>query len=278
MASEQIRLGHVTAEDLLAALNRVVYIIAKDETRQAFNSLYLELKSKNQKLRITATDGRRLSTLVVDTYGVDEDKQIIIPRKDVLLLRKKLKEHCKTISSCPEMLPERLLRLSLANKSLIVGIVDETAAKDFLSLRSLNLQYPPYAKIYEAHKESAKFKQIFINRKEWLEDLKSFSVFYDLRKDEICQVTLKLTKNNIRLIAANKQGNKGFKDYKDDYAGENFCIEFDIRYMLDFLKSVRSTIIKLSMTTEYEGIFLRPAGKIFEIEQKMSGIIMPIRL
>lgn len=111
---------NIKQSSLKKLLDRTSFAMAEQDVRYYLNGVLLEIEDKN--LRAVATDGHRLAQSDVDIeQSVNAVKQIIVPRKAVLELRRFLEDDEAAITL---EVSKNHLKLTRANTTLITKLID----------------------------------------------------------------------------------------------------------------------------------------------------------
>lgn len=111
----------VSAGTLRRMISRTVFATASDNTRYAFNGVFLERKAR--RLRMVATDGRRLALVRGDCSGpADGDASCIIPTKALNVLNRLLDDHDATVQVSRD---RNRIRFAIGESAVLVSSLIE---------------------------------------------------------------------------------------------------------------------------------------------------------
>jgi DNA polymerase-3 subunit beta len=229
-------------------IDRTAFAMAQQDVRYYLNGMLWELQKST--LRVVATDGHRLAmcTLAKD-FGVDEPKQVILPRKGVLEL-------------------SRLLQDEGAEVTIVIGNNHIRATTDEFTFTSklVDGKFPDYDRVLPKNAEKA----VLGSREELRQ---AFTRTAILSNEKYRGVRLTLTDGSVQIVANNPEQEEAEEEVSVDYQGDSLEIGFNVSYLLDVLGVLSGEQVKLSLSDPNSSALL---------EESEDGdslyVVMPMRL
>lgn len=229
-------------------IDRTAFAMAQQDVRYYLNGMLWELKA--QQLRVVATDGHRLAMCTlpspVESAG---DTQVILPRKGVLELG-------------------RLVTDEDADISLVIGSNHLRATTDEFTFTSklVDGKFPEYERVLPQSPD----KEVIGSR---LELRQAFTRTAILSNEKYRGVRLKLTDDNLEIVANNPEQEEAEEMVPVTYQGDSLEIGFNVSYLLDVLGVLSGESVKLSLSDPNSSALL---------EESETGdslyVVMPMRL
>lgn len=240
---EVARFSKEEFQDIFAYL---AFCVSTDEARPQLTGVYI---SKNEKsIDFVATDGYRMSVNTVEgdkkiTNGLIVSVRLI---NEVLSLKNDFdeivlfvnKEGSQVIFECGEV--------------VIVGRMIEGA-------------FPDYKKVIP---KTSKLTAT-IDREEFLQNVRLASVF---AREDSNILHLEIEGQNLKLSTKSAGVGEGFSEVEIEKKGEDTKIAFNVKYLLDILKTINEKTIILKLNNSGD-------AALFEIEGKnFKHVIMPVQV
>ncbi|MBE9539418.1 MAG: DNA polymerase III subunit beta [Proteobacteria bacterium] len=238
----------VKQSQLKRLIDRTSFAMAQQDVRYYLNGMLWELESK--QIRVVATDGHRLAmcTLATD-LDITETMQVILPRKGVIELSKLLLEEDAEIA-------------------VVIGSNHIRATTDDFTFTSklVDGKFPDYQRVLPRAAD-----KILLGSR--LELRQAFSRTAILSNEKYRGVRLKLTENNLEIVANNPEQEEAEEMVSVDYQGDSLEMGFNVGYLLDVLGVLSGEQVKLSLADPNSSALL---------EESESGdslyVVMPMRL
>ncbi len=229
-------------------IERTSFAMAQQDVRYYLNGMLWELDAK--QIRVVATDGHRLAmcTLATD-LDITEVTQVILPRKGVIEL-------------------SRLLLDEEAEIAVVIGSNHIRATTDEFTFTSklVDGKFPDYKRVLP----KAADKVLLGSRQELRQ---AFSRTAILSNEKYRGVRLKLTDNNLEIVANNPEQEEAEEIVSVEYQGDSLEMGFNVGYLLDVLGVLSGEKIKLSLADPNSSALL---------EESEDGdslyVVMPMRL
>lgn len=250
----QVRLGSDPAEYvtlppsiLSEMIDRVSYGIAEDDTRFAFNGMFVE--NVDGRMTVVGTDGRRLS-LVSRALPASFPASIIIPIKAVRELRKLL-----AVSE------EFGLAVVKEENTIYFRLKDIV----FIS-RLIDSNFPDYHQVVPKKAEY----RILVSRDDLRLAIKQAAV---LAAEPSRQVQLKFSHGEVCVSASTPDLGHVQDTVACNHQGEEITVAFNSNYLLDVLGAIKSEQVEVQLTSA-----AAPAVLVDPSDADFKAVIMPMRL
>ncbi len=211
-------------------------------------SVCINLESPSQAVFV-ATDSKRLAVTTANAVEAPQEFQqsFIIPARAI-------PEWQKLLDS------QKTMTMGLYNGQLVFS-----NDKSQLISRLIDGQFPDYNRVLP--KESS--KQLKLNKKEFAESLK---VVLPIARLSSMLVHMDIGQNETRIWAESKELGLSEAFLSSELTGDPINIAFNIKYISDFLNTIKDEEILLEMTTpNYPGV-LRPLNS----ESGFKYVVMPM--
>ncbi|WML89065.1 DNA polymerase III subunit beta [Thiothrix lacustris] len=231
-------------------LESVAYAMANQDVRYYLNGLLLEVNSDG--IRTVATDGHRLSLCfhTMAMPGVEQSRQLIIPRKGVLELSRLLRNDCQVPLQLQSS--QNHLRVQLDNLRFTSKLVDG--------------RYPDYRAAVPGGGQI----QVDLDRKTFKDTLSRVAI---LSNEKFRGVRLSLSENRLKIEANNPEQEVATDELDVHYSGKDFSIGFNVTYLLDAVNHLSGETLRLHCNSPESSVLLTDPD-----DETVRNVIMPIRL
>ena len=229
-------------------IDRTGFAMAQQDVRYYLNGMLWELADK--RLRVVATDGHRLALCTLpEPVDVNGDTQVILPRKGVLELA-------------------RLLLDEDAEIAVVIGSnhIRATTHDFTFTSKLVDGKFPDYQRVLPRSTN----KTVLGSR---LELRQAFTRTAILSNEKYRGVRLKLTDNNLDIVANNPEQEEAEEVVPVDYQGDSLEIGFNVSYLLDVLGVLSGETVKLSLADPNSSALLEESD-----EGDSVYVVMPMRL
>lgn len=229
-------------------IQKTQFAMAHQDVRYYLNGLLLELTP--QSIRAVATDGHRLamSELHIETK-VDENKQVIVPRKGVLELARLLHNNDEPVHL---QLDQNHIKASLQDLSFTSKLIDG--------------KFPDYTRVLP--------QETTIELNGDRESLcQAFSRASVLCNEKYRGMRLHMSNGLLRATVQNPEQEKAEEEVEIDYQGEEFEIGFNITYFLDVLNAIDTERVAIKMFDANSSCLVQGIK-----DNASQYVIMPMRL
>lgn len=250
---------HLSVDALSEGLRGVLFAASTDETKQVLTGIHVSLSADG--LEFAATDGHRLA--VVQTVNEDEP-QAKPDQSDIELA---VTIPAKALRELERMLDAKQSGTSVAVHFDRSQVVFEWAEQRLTS-RLLEGQYPNYRQLIPKQFS----RQLTIERKLLLSALERIAVLAD-QKNNIVKLSLDHSNQQITLSVDAQDVGSGKEVIPAQISGEDLDVAFNVRYVLDGLKTLNTTEVQMQLNTATSPAILNPLGGV-----KMTYLVMPVQV
>lgn len=228
-------------------IDRTAFAMAQQDVRYYLNGMYWEIRSG--RLRAVATDGHRLAVCTFPEALDLEDTQVIIPRKGILELG-------------------RLMQSDEDGVTIILGSNHVRATTDDFTFTSklVDGKFPDYERVLPRSPDKLMVGERMALRQ-------AFTRTAILSNEKYRGVRLKLSADNLEIVANNPEQEQAEEQVSVSYTGDPLEIGFNVGYLLDVLGVLSGDEIRFSLTDPNSSALLE------EVDGGDSlYVVMPMRL
>jgi DNA polymerase-3 subunit beta len=234
---------------LAEMIEKTLFAVSTDETRLSLGGVFMESIDKNQ-VRMVATDGHRLSLVEREIAGADLKPGVILPRKGLVEAKRLLEDSEGDVTFT---LAGNLARIERSGVELFMRLIEG--------------EFPDYRQVIP--KESK--RRVRIEREALFGALRRVSI---LSSERSRGVKLRLQPGTLEVVTTNPDIGEAMEEIEVDYAGEEFAIGFNARYLLDVLAiGGAAGMVEIGLTDEVSPGIVR-----LEDDEGYSYVVMPMRL
>jgi DNA polymerase III subunit beta len=251
--------------DLIDGLKGSLVACSQDETKQILTGVYFKVEP--ERLEFAATDGHRLG--IVEVYPAQSQSAETSPGSaakvetvgsfEVTVPAKALRELDKMLGSRQD---GDKLELQLEQGQVIFAWGNQK-----LTTRTLEGKYPDYRLLIPKQFQ----RQITIDRKQLLSALERIAVLAD--QTNLVKFSIDSQDGSIALSVEAQDRGSGRESLTAQISGEDLDIAFNIKYLMDGLKTLLTQEIVISLNGPLEPVILTPLGGL-----KMTYLVMPVQL
>ncbi|WP_413683402.1 DNA polymerase III subunit beta [Prochlorococcus sp. MIT 1011] len=244
------------------AIKSTLFACSTDDAKQLLTGINLTFDGYG--IESAATDGHRLAVLNLNNIlsnSEDLNKPLDVDKFSITLPSKSLREVEKFLSACDISKPINFF----IDKGQVVFIsVDE-----IITIRALEGSYPNYSQLLpESFSNILEF-----DRKEFIASLERVAVLAD-QHNNVIKITTDSSDKLIKISTDAQDIGTGFESLPVSFKGESFQIAFNVRYLLDGLKVIDSSLIKLSCNAPTTPAVFTPINS----DVKFTYLVMPIQI
>jgi len=233
-------------QQLKAILNSTSFAISKDETRYVLNGVLFAVGDK--KLKVVATDGRRLAMVEKDLpKQAGFSRKVIVPAKAVAEIMRILKEDGE-------------VKISFSENQAAFELDDST-----LITRLIEGEYPNYEQVIPKQGQD----KMKLRKDGFYAAVKRASL---LTTPDSQSIKLDISKNKVVISKASQDGSESREDVDCEYAGEELTIGFNPGYLMDPLKNISEEEIVFEFAGQDKRGVLRAEGGDYVY------IVLPVRM
>ena len=229
-------------------IERTQFAMAHQDVRYYLNGLLLEMT--DGEIRAVATDGHRLAySQHGAAINVDDNQQIIVPRKGIMELQKLLKE------------TNQLAEIEIGPNHLRV-----TTEEMRLTTKLIDGRFPDYQRVIPHNTD----KVVLANREGLRQAVLRTSI---LTNEKYRSIRLQLEPNSLRVMAHNPEQEEAEEEVPVDYSGPNLEIGFNATYILDALQAVDDENVEIHLSDTNSCCLISAPGS-----NDSQYVVMPMRL
>jgi DNA polymerase III subunit beta len=217
--------------------------------------------SEGDIVEFAATDSHRLAVVEVSVISEEEETTPEIKLSDfaVTIPAKALRELEKIVSDAGD---SDTVKVSFDESQIIFEYGDRILT----SLRILG-DYPAYNRLIPQNFS----RQMIVERKRLLNSLELVAVL--AQKNNIVKFSLDRERGELIISADAKDIGSAKQSVPAEIMGENIDIAFNIKYLMDGLKAINATEIKMQLNDWNQPVIFRPLGSL-----KMTYLVMPVQI
>lgn len=243
------KIAEFSIEDFKNIFSKIIFAASNDETRPQLSGVLL-LQSQEGAVFV-ATDGYRLSLEKIkkEILAKTDDRLILSSRliNEVLLLKPEKSEISMYV------LKEGSQILFESEDVLLVG-------------RMIEGEFPNYERVIPKNYKT----KLLVNREELLQSLRLSSVF---ARESANIVKIKIDENTLELSSKASGLGEGEIKIDTEKEGDNLEISFNVKFLLDFLRSIDSENIIIEANSGTEPCLFR-----LKQDNSFLHVIMPVRI
>lgn len=237
------------AAELAEMIEKTVFAVSHDDTRSNLAGVHLDTGAKKANLRMVATDGHRLAMIDRKVKGTGLKEGVILPRKGLAEVLKLLPEVTGPVT------------LRIAPSEAVVALPGCT-----LSMRLVEGTFPDYKQVVP--KESP--NTLHLDRDTLLQTVRRISL---LSSERARGIRFGLTPGRLEISANNPDVGEASEDLEVEYAGPEFGVGFNARYLLEVLQ-----VLPEASKVEFGlGDQLSP-GVLRGSDPSYTYVVMPMRI
>jgi DNA polymerase III subunit beta len=253
---------YLPTDALFDGLRGTLFATSPDDTKQILTGVHLKLNGDS--LEFAATDGHRLAvveTSLTETDSIDEAGkfQVTVP--------------AKALREVERMLGGSSHEGGEAGKNLICfqqepGQVIFELEKQRLTSRTLDGQYPNYQQLIPQKFE----REVVLERKKLIGALERIAVLAD-QKNNLVKFSIDSENQKLFLSVEAADVGNGKESLDSQISGSSIDVAFNVRYLLDGLKSIVGNELQMQLNGALNPIIFRPLGSL-----KMTYLVMPVEI
>jgi DNA polymerase III subunit beta len=247
---------------LIDGLRGALIACSQDETKQILTGVNFKVEA--EKLEFAATDGHRLSVVEAYPENVDGAEPELVKSLELTVPARSLRELEKMLATKPAT--EKVgLHLGAGQ---VVFEWEAIQGHQQLTTRTLEGKYPDYRMLIPQRFD----KQVTIDRKQLVSSLERIAVLAD-QHNNLVKFTISNSEQSIYLSVEAQDIGSGKESLSAQVSGEDLEIAFNVRYLLDGLKTINTQEILISLNGVLEQVIFSPLGGV-----KMIYLVMPVQL
>jgi len=235
-------------------IRRVIFSISNDENKYTLTGIFLE--KVGDCVNLVATDGKRLSLVKKKRSDIGINmSEINLPEEGILI---------------PKIVLTEILKYSFKSKKLFVGF---SKNQIFFMYDNINItsnfiegKFPDYKRVIPGERE----KYFIIEKCLLLNAIKRVSILAD---ESYNQIKLSILKDKLIVSSKNKSLCEAIEEIPINYSGEDIDFAINYVYLIDILKTLDSSMIKIDFVNSFKAITIKG-----ENEKNYINLIMPLKI
>jgi DNA polymerase-3 subunit beta len=242
------------ADVLRNLISKTIFAISQEESRYTLNGALLVLKP--QSITMVATDGHRMAhaEYAKPKTPVTQEVKILVPKKA-------LAEVNSLLASSP--VDHILFAKDDSSLFFVIG-------NRLLTSRQLTGTFPNYDAVLPRDNTN----KVVVQRDEFSAAIKRVAQFSDERSNAI---RIRLGKDELKLSSSTVEAGESEDLIQTTYSGDATLIGFNSQYLLEFLKAVGSTGVRLEFKGPQTAGELRPDDAAAS-DYTYRYVVMPLRV
>ncbi len=241
---------------LSEGLGGALFAASTDETKQVLTGVHLT--RSQDSLEFAATDGHRLAVVQTPLENSEDsiensEFKITIPARALRELERMLAGRQST----------DLVALRFDQTSVVFEVGDQR-----LTSRKLDGAYPVYQQLIPLQFS----RVVTVERKRLLSGLELVAVLTD-QKNNIAKFSLDSTQGRLSLSVEAQDVGSARESMPAEITGESTEIAFNIKYLMDGLKAIPASEIKMQLNEGNQPVIFTPLSGI-----KMTYLVMPVQI
>lgn len=238
----------VPQKELGRMLDATAFAMAQQDVRYYLNGLLLEVSP--DYLRTVATDGHRLAMAHFDMVtGVEEARQVIVPRKGVLELTRLLDDVDKPATL---VIGDNHLRVTVGSYTFTSKLIEG--------------KFPDYNRVIPRGGD----KVVLADRSTLKNTLQRAGI---LSHENIRGVRLHLSSGKLEVFANNPDQEQAEDALAVDYQGEELQIGFNVGYLVDVMNALDDDQVRITLSNPNSSALIES-----DAETRSLYVVMPMRL
>ncbi|MDX9800119.1 MAG: DNA polymerase III subunit beta [Spirochaetia bacterium] len=237
----------ISQKDLIEMINQTIFAVSDDETRYFMNGVYLE--SRDGKIIMVATDGRRLSLINKESSSLAENfESIIIPVKILGLIKKLASGEGEFLLA----VSEKTLFIKFDNNKIYSNLIEG--------------QFPNYQRVIPEKQEH----MAIIGKNELLSALRRVSV---LAEQKSKRVYIQISENRIEIYTEESDIGTAREILSCQYSGDEYTLVVNYMYLLEPVKVMEEDDVSIKFTESSKAITVNSVP-----ERDYFHIVMPMQV
>jgi len=238
----------IAQKALKSLIEQTQFSMAQQDVRYYLNGLMLELSPN--RLRAVATDGHRLAiSETAADIQIQENRQIIIPRKGVTELARLLEDS------------DSQLHLQVGDNHIKVDLPDIS-----FTSKLIDGKFPDYQQVIPA----APTKIVTCER---LSLYQAFARASVLSNEKYRGMRIQLSNNQLKATVHNPEQEEAEEELEVQYQGDDFEIGFNVSYFIDALAAIQGDQVQVQFTDSNHSCLVNGTD-----DTASRYVIMPMRL
>ncbi len=257
-----------TLELPIAVLNQglggCLFAASTELSKQVLTGVHLKTQGLGQHnwgdiLEFAATDSHRLAVVATELNTEDSELTIKLPKIAVTVPAKALRELERIVSDAGIT---DLVKVSFDEQVMMFELGDR-----LLTSTKILGDYPAYAQLIPQNFA----REIILDRKRLLSSLELVAVL--AQKNNLVKFSINNERSELIVSADAQDVGNAKQSLPAEIIGEDIEIAFNIKYLMDGLKALSTTQIKMQLNEWNQPVIFSPLGGL-----KMTYLVMPVQI
>ncbi len=257
-----------TIELPIAVLNKglggCLFAASTELSKQVLTGVHLKSQGLGQGnlgdiLEFAATDSHRLAVVATDLNTEDAESTIELPKIAVTIPAKALRELERIVGDAQTT---DLVKVSFDEQVIVFEFGDR-----LLTSTKILGDYPAYAQLIPQNFA----REIILDRKRLLSSLELVAVL--AQKNNLVKFSVNNARAELVVSADAQDVGNAKQSLPAEIIGEDIEIAFNIKYLMDGLKALSTTEIKMQLNEWNQPVIFSPLGGL-----KMTYLVMPVQI
>jgi len=245
-------------------LGGCLFAASTELSKQVLTGVHLKTQNIGQggfgdTLEFAATDSHRLAVVATDLNDTESESTVELPQLAVTIPAKALRELERMVSDAGE---NDTVKVSFDEQVMVFKLGDR-----LLSSTKISGDYPAYGQLIP----QSFSREIILDRKRLLSSLELVAVL--AQKNNLVKFSLNKEDSELVVSADAQDVGNAEQSLPAEIMGDNIDIAFNIKYLMDGLKALSTTEIKMQLNEWNQPVIFSPLGGL-----KMTYLVMPVQI
>lgn len=256
-----------TIELPIAVLNQglggCLFAASTELSKQILTGVHLKIQGIGQgggdTLEFAATDSHRLAVVATNLNDSELESTVELPQLSVTIPAKALRELERIVNNAAE---GDKVKVSFDEQVMVFEYRDR-----LLTSTKISGDYPAYGQLIPQ-----KFsREIILDRKRLISSLELVAVL--AQKNNLVKFSLHNDSSELVVSADAQDIGNAEQSLPAEIMGDDIEIAFNIKYLMDGLKALSTTEIKMQLNEGYQPVIFSPLGGL-----TMTYLVMPVQI
>ncbi|MEM8676209.1 MAG: DNA polymerase III subunit beta [Cyanobacteria bacterium P01_G01_bin.67] len=245
-------------------LGGCLFAASTELSKQVLTGVHLKTQGLDQEglgdvLEFAATDSHRLAVVAADVNGAESETTIELPKLAVTIPAKALRELERIVSDADG---SEKVKVSFDQQVMLFEFGDR-----LLTSTKISGDYPAYGQLIPQNFS----REIILDRRRLLNCLELVAVL--AQKNNLVKFSLHQDESELVVSADDQDIGNAEQSLPAEIMGEDIEIAFNIKYLMDGLKALPTTEIKMQLNEWNQPVIFSPLGGL-----KMTYLVMPVQI
>ena len=252
-----------TIELPIAALNQglggCLFAASNELSKQVLTGVHLKTQGNGRDvLEFAATDSHRLAVVATDLNAEEAEAEINLPQLAVTIPAKALRELEKIVGDATS----GRVKVSFDSQVMVFESGDR-----LLTTTKIAGDYPAYEQLIPSNFE----REVILDRKRLLNSLELVAVL--AQKNNLVKFSINNNQSELIVSADAQDIGNAKQSMSAEIMGDDIEIAFNIKYLMDGLKALSTTEIKMQINQWNQPVIFSPLGGL-----NMTYLVMPVQI